>query len=92
MPFKPGQSGNPNGRPRREVEAASLDAFRKRFNNGSLAGVLDALERQAKKGNVHAIKLILAYLMGNPPQEVDLNTDGILRVIVEYEHTTDKAA
>ena len=89
MPFLPGQSGNPNGRPKREAEAAALDTFRKRFNNGSFAEVLDALMRQDKKGNVAAIKLILEYLLGKPSQEIDLNQDGELKITVEYVKAND---
>jgi hypothetical protein len=92
MTFKPGESGNPNGRPKRSVEEAALEQFRSHFRNGNMGAVIDSLQRQAARGNVQAIRLVLEYMLGKPPQEVDLNTDGILRVIVEYEHTADKAS
>ena len=92
MPFQPGQSGNPNGRPKREAEAAALDTFRKRFNNGNFAEVLDALMRQAKKGNMAAIKLVMEYLLGKPVQELDMNQDGDLRITVEYVKSEDTTA
>ena len=92
MPFKPGQSGNPNGRPKRSVEEAALEQFRSHFRNGNIGVVIDALQKQAARGNVQAIRLVLEYLLGKAPQEVDLNTDGILRVVVEYEHSSDKTA
>ncbi len=71
--WKPGQSGNPNGRPKRTVEEAALEKFRQRFNNGSFGDVLDALERQVIRGNIRAIELVFEYLLGKPTQRHEID-------------------
>ena len=71
--WKPGESGNPNGRPKRSVEEAALEKFRQRFNNGSFGDVLDALERQVQRGNIRAIELVFEYLLGKPTQRHEID-------------------
>ena len=89
MPFKPGQSGNPNGRPTKPIEERSLDEFKKRFGNGNFAVVLEPLAKQVQKGNVRAIELVFEYLLGKPAQSIDLQSAGELKVTVEYKRADD---
>jgi hypothetical protein len=63
-PWKPGQSGNPKGRPRKgrtltDLIAARLD--KERF--------AEALLEAAYGGDVPALKLVLAYIDGPPESE-----------------------
>ena len=71
--WKPGESGNPNGRPKRSVEEAALEKFRSRFNNGNFGTVLDSLDRLVQRGNVRAIELVFEYLLGKPTQRHEID-------------------
>ncbi|TCO40435.1 DUF5681 domain-containing protein [Dokdonella fugitiva] len=56
-PFKPGQSGNPKGRPRGIVDKRSR--IRQAFD-GAMPDVLQALLHRARNGDVAAIALVLS--------------------------------
>ena len=73
MPFKPGQSGNPNGRPKRSVEEASLEKFRSHFNNGCFEDTLTALDELIRRRNIRAIELVYEYLLGKPTQRHEID-------------------
>lgn len=90
--FAPGNSGNPTGRPKRSVEEASLDRFRARYSNGEWSALLDALDRQVKRGNIQAIRLVFEYLLGKPSQPVDMQSDSVVRIIVQHERRNDQSA
>lgn len=87
--FLPGQSGNPKGRAQKSVEAASLDKFRSYYRNGNMDKLIGALQRQIERGNVQAIRLALSYLWGQPPQDITIDSDSIIRVIVSHERRKD---
>ena len=76
--FQPGQSGNPNGRPKGVISLK--EKLRQQLNevvaaDGMTAG--DALVRTtlqaALKGDKAARELVWAYVDGKPTQSVDLN-------------------
>lgn len=73
--FKPGQSGNPNGRPKKlpklDVLMAELLGDEK---NGKTAAmqILDALKRKAARGDVRAAETLLDRAYGKPKQAIDL--------------------
>ena len=71
--WKPGESGNPNGRPKRSVEEAALETFRKRFGNGNFGSTLDSLEELVKRKNVRAIEIVFEYLLGKPTQRHEID-------------------
>lgn len=73
----------------RTADQAALDKFREYFANGKLDEVIGALQRQAVRGNVRAIELVLSYLIGKPSQSIDLTGDTIVRVIVSHERRKD---
>jgi len=68
-PFKPGTSGNPGGRPKEAHEV--IEAFR--------AGGLEYVKlakKYARKGNMRALEVALAYAYGKPPQNIQLTGMG----------------
>jgi Family of unknown function (DUF5681) len=78
MPFKPGQSGNPNGRPRSQTRAIANLAFEAR-KHSVLA--LKTLVEVCKKGETEALRMAAANALldrgfGRPTQSVDLTADG----------------
>ena len=68
--FKPGQSGNPNGRPKSKPFADALRAALKAAGDDSktLETVAQALVTKANTGDVAAIKEIADRLDGKVPQ------------------------
>ena len=72
-PFKPGQSGNPNGRPKNRPFKAALDRILKEEakgedESGGLDEVVRALYVKAKTGDVAAIKEIAERYDGKVAQ------------------------
>ena len=72
--FKPGQSGNPSGRPKREWTWAQelQKAVERQTADGTpiKEGVADAVVTQALEGNVHAIRELFNRMDGMPHQAV----------------------
>lgn len=74
-PFKPGQSGNPNGRPKKRPFKEALDRILKEEakgadESGGLDEIVRALYTKAKTGDVAAIKEIAERYDGKVPQAV----------------------
>lgn len=82
--FKPGQSGNPKGAPKRDwtwsgvlqkaVEQSTKDKKGKKHKVKEL--VAQSLLNQVYKGNVLAIKALMERMDGYPMQSTDLTSDG----------------
>ena len=69
-PWKPGQSGNPKGRPK--SGHAFTEELRKRLPKSLLA---DKLRELVEEGNVAAIKYAYDRLEGTPTQTIDQKID-----------------
>lgn len=76
--WKPGQSGNPKGRPRtrdlsqqvREALAEENPKLRKTLNGR----LIEQCSRRALQGSVRHLELLWAYGFGRPTQSIDLST------------------
>jgi len=70
--FKPGQSGNPKGAPKREWTWAGVvqEAVEQLEEDGTpiKSSVVKALVREAKRGNILAIKELMNRMDGMPVQ------------------------
>ena len=72
-PFKKGQSGNPNGRPRKlpELDKLLADVLGEEKDGVRAAeAILKALRLKASKGDVRAIELMLDRAYGKAPQTI----------------------
>ncbi|MDA2920649.1 DUF5681 domain-containing protein [Desulfobacterota bacterium AH_259_B03_O07] len=92
-PWKPGQSGNPKGRPRKEMSFTSLlkEAIEQKCpedkKKRTWAQVMnEQLLKKAKKGDLQAMRLIYEYVEGKPRQEIESPSD--INIHVRY---TDKS-
>lgn len=79
-PFKPGQTGNPNGRPKKlpNLEKLLANVLGKEDDGGITEAekILTKLSDQAKNGNVRASEIIMDRAWGKPKQFVEnINTN-----------------
>lgn len=92
-PFKKGQSGNPNGRPRKLPALDKLMAELLGYEEGkpeetaAAMAMLRALYKKALKGNTEAVKIIMDRAYGKPKQEIAMNHSGEIggKHVVEFK-------
>jgi hypothetical protein len=77
--FKKGQSGNPNGRPKKlpELDKLLASVLGEENANGITAAeaILMALRAKAAKGDIRAAEVLLDRGYGKAKQSIDLNAD-----------------
>jgi|SRR5262244_907152 len=86
--FRPGQSGNPGGRPKgtlRDLLNERLDEIDPRTQKTYGRLLAEALVRAALGGNVEAFKAIADRIEGKPRLSVELTKDGTLPVMTLEE-------
>lgn len=82
-PWQPGQSGNPLGRPKKEVEQAYLNAFKEAATPDELMQVLRGLIfHKSWRAQVAGAKLLTENLLGLPVQRV-ITEDSALGQILD---------
>jgi hypothetical protein len=90
--WKPGQSGNPSGRPKKSRELE--EAIQKALENpdGTNFAVKSAMQI-ARDGDprevLEALKLLMAYGYGRPKQRVEADVEGQLGVFVTVSYADD---
>lgn len=76
--FKPGESANPNGRPRTSDLKAELRAFADesdpKVRKTRLRVWLEMADRRARQGSPKHLELLLAYGWGRPNQALEVET------------------
>jgi hypothetical protein len=75
IPYKPGQCGNPKGRPKKLPALDQLlDEVLGSENKGRTEAhqILTALLKRAKRGDVQAAKVLLERAYGKVPQPINL--------------------
>ena len=75
--WKPGQSGNPNGRPPKGQTLT--DALKERVDKQQIA---DKLYEMAMEGDISALKYIYDRVDGRPIESVDMNHSGGVQVTI----------
>jgi len=88
MPFKKGQSGNPNGRPTKEYTISDLlrakleeevevfdKATRKKSKIKNSDLVVDRILGAVRKGEKWAIEMLLDRIEGKPQQRIEQTTE-----------------
>ena len=86
-PFKPGQSGNPNGRPKSKPfkEAIQRALAEAGDDKASLQAVATALVDKAMQGDVQAIEEIADRLDGKVPQGIIGGEEGDPAITVTWQ-------
>lgn len=95
--FKPGQSGNPNGRPKKLPDLEKLLVRVLGTEEDNKTGwevIIEALQKKAAKGDVKAAELLLSRGYGKAKQFVNLNHEGGVSLVFEqatpHETNQDK--
>lgn len=87
--FKKGQTGNPNGRPKKlpELHVLLADVLGEEKDGISAAeAILKSIRAKAAKGDVRAAELLLDRAYGKPKQSIDNNittTEPLVIVLTE---------
>jgi type II secretory pathway component GspD/PulD (secretin) len=77
--FKPGQSGNPSGRPkgsvsiRTEVRKLLQEAAKEGSADTVAVALAKRLIHQAFDGDMKAMQMVIEHIDGKPQQSIDLN-------------------
>lgn len=77
-PFKPGQSGNPNGRPKKlpELDKLLADVLGEEKDGITAAeAILKKLRQMAAQGNLRATEILLDRGYGKPKQFIESNVN-----------------
>ena len=91
-PFKKGQSGNPNGRPKKLPGINQLLAEVLGDDTGGVVEakkILIALSKRALKGDVRAAEIILDRAYGKPKQSVDVGMQLSGEITIGYGKEED---
>jgi hypothetical protein len=88
--WKPGQSGNPSGRPKGIIRDQLYDALRA-GDDKRLKGIVLGIVRSAKKGNPKAFAVIRDSIDGRPVTPVDLNVQGLQGLVEALAKAKDRA-
>ena len=79
QPFKKGQSGNPNGRPKKlpEIDKLLADVLGEEKDGMTAAdAILRKLRAMAASGNIRAAEILLDRAYGKAKQITDVTTNG----------------
>ena len=91
-PFKKGQSGNPNGRPKKlpELDKLLADVLGEE-KDGISAGeaILKALRAKATKGDVRAAEVLLDRAYGKARQTIDSNMNLSQPLVITLTESKD---
>lgn len=88
QPFKKGQSGNPNGRPKKlpELDKLLADVLGEEKDGVTAAdAILRKLRAMAAQGNIRAAEILLDRAYGKPKQSVDLKADADIQHTVSFK-------
>ena len=92
--FKKGQSGNPNGRPKKlpEIDKLLADVLGEEKDGLTAAeAILKALRAKASKGDIRAAEVLLDRAYGKAKQSIEtqMNVDGKCRTIIDLTKYDD---
>jgi len=84
--FKPGQSGNPGGRPKSAPVTNLLREILEKDDGKEAIRLAKAIIKEAAKGNVKAFEAIVNRVEGPPQRRANTTSDndGPMRVVVEH--------
>ena len=88
--WKPGQSGNPKGRPPKSKEEKFFKTTISSVKLSDWREIVQKAVEQAKRGNPAARKWLSDYLLGPPQQKLDVTSLGEKIQVIGLGIDTDK--
>ena len=79
--FKPGQSGNPKGRPKRTTKSELLRVLHETVTTDDFQAIVNQAIVQAKNGNRFAREYLSLYMLGRPKPMDDDEGDSVAMLI-----------
>lgn len=83
--FKPGKSGNPNGRPPKGYSITEMMREMLASKPEIKEAIGKAIAKKALQGDLAAAKMLWQYMDGMPQQKVDMNGSSITVSIENYD-------
>ena len=80
-PFKPGQSGNPGGRPKKVSRSQLLAVMHETVTADDFQAIVNRAIEQAKNGNRFAREYLSLYMLGRPRPMDDDDGDSVQMLI-----------
>ena len=87
--FVKGQTGNPNGRPKRRTEQEYLDATIARVTIKDWREIVDKAVSQAKRGDSRARAWLSDYVLGPPSQRMQVSGPDGGPIVVRWDEASD---
>lgn len=87
--FKKGQTGNPNGRPKKIPKLTDLVnevLGEEKEGITAMQAILSSLRAKAARGDIRAAEILLAYAYGKPKQTQDITQDIVFNkpIIIDW--------
>ena len=82
--FIKGHSGNPNGRPKKDRERRYYEIMQSACTFKEWRIIVQRAVEDAQKGDAAARKWLSDYLLGPPPQKLDVMQSGEVTINVVY--------
>lgn len=73
MPFAPGQSGNPGGRPKDDEETREVKALARQNSKKAILKLVEWMDSENPKASVSACNSILDRGFGKPGQAIEVD-------------------
>lgn len=83
-PWKPGESGNPGGRPRKRLIDRELEELLTKEDSALAKAIAEVLLARARKGDLRAIQLVAERTEGRPRQAMEVSGPEGERLAVEF--------
>ena len=83
MPYKPGQSGNPRGRPKWAKDGLDVRDLARKHTDFAMGVLVDvATNGKHENARVAAAQALLDRGWGKPPQSVEIGGEASLRIVL----------
>lgn len=81
IPWQPGQSGNPSGKPKMTEEQKQVMEEIKKLGPRCIKAMTDILDGRSAMARVRLIEIILSYIIGKPESNIHLDVSMEERVV-----------